>query len=152
MSRIEHFQAGSYDSGMVRTFLAVASSAYPQEVGSPDFDVWPDKVAARAECFCVRSSNGAVCAALFAYLNAFQTRVAYIPFICALPECEKGMAYRLHESMLKRAREVGMQKVRLEVLKTNVHAMEFYGRQGYVVVEKRPERNRMLMEFQVASF
>lgn len=146
MISIERALPGTISEEIVRQFLREASAAYPEAVGEPDMVDWPIKLASRADCFCLRRKDGSLAAALFAYLNDTQSHIGFIPFICALPECEKGAAYRLHEAYKDQARELGMCTLRLEVVKSNVHAYRFYLRQGYVVVEDRVERNRLLME------
>ena len=146
MISIERVLPGTVPAGIVRQFLREAFAAYPEAVGELDLVDWPEKLASRAECFCLRREDGTLSAALFAYLNDMLTRVGFIPFICTLPGCEKEVAYKMHEAYVVRARKLGMHTLRLEVVKSNYHAHRFYLRQGYVVTEDRADRNRFLME------
>lgn len=146
---ISHFSAGRIEPQVIAGFLRESAVAYPAEVGNPDLASWPEKLAANADVFCVARANGTLYAALFAYLNDTTTHLGYITFTCALPGCEKGTAYQLHNAFLTEARRRGMVKVRLEVVKTNAHAMGFYKRLGYVVIADHDDRNRWLMEMPV---
>jgi len=148
---IEHIPAGGLSADIVRNFLAESAAAYPQEVGSPDLVEWPSKLARFADCFCTRRLDGSLSAALFSYLNNSDTHVGYIPFLCSLPECEKGIAYELHNAYIDCALRVDMIVSRLEVVKSNSHAYQFYLRQGYVVVEDRCDRGRLLMSKEIGK-
>lgn len=150
MISIERALPGTISEEIVRQFLQEASVAYPEAVGEPNLVDWPAKLASRAECFCLRRKDGSLAAALFVYLNDTQSHIGFIPFICALPECEKGAAYRLHEVCKVQACKLGMRTLRLEVVKSNVHAYQFYLRQGYLVVDDRADRNRFLMEMSLS--
>lgn len=144
-----HYSAGQIRLQTVVRFLQESALAYPTEVGSTDLVAWPEKLATYADVFGVVRADGSLSAALFAYLNDTTTHVGYITFVCSLPECEKGTAYRLYNEFLRAAGSCGMTKFRLEVLKTNAHAQNFYKRLGYVVVADHDDRNRWLMEMPV---
>ncbi len=146
---ISHFGAGRMDVQVISRFLRESAAAYPAEVGDPDLAAWPEKLAAYADVFGVVRADGSLSAALFAYLNDTATHVGYVTFVCSLPESEKGTAYRLHNEFLRAAGNCGMTKARLEVVKTNAHALSFYKRLGYVVIADHDDRNRWLMEMPV---
>lgn len=129
----------------ISRFLSESANAYPIAVGSPEMVEWPVKLASYADAFCTRRPDGSLSAALFAYLNT-ETCVGYIPFLCTLPECEKGTGYRLHEQYRQSALNLGIKALRLEVIQSNSHAIEFYKRQGYAIAGNRADRNRYLME------
>ena len=146
---ISHIRAGNMEAQVISRFLRESAAAYPAEAGNPDLVAWPEKLASHADVFGVVRSDGSLSAALFAYLNDTTTHVGYITFVCSLPECEKGTAYRLHNEFLLTAGNCGMAKARLEVVKTNAHALSFYKRLGYVVIADHDDRNRWLMEMPV---
>lgn len=151
---IRHFNPEELMVQTVSRFLSESATAYPNEIGSPDLVEWPVKLASHADVFCMQRPDGSLSAALFAYLNP-ETHIGYIPFFCVLPDPQlstlnphrpKGLAYRLHESYRESATQRGMTTLRLEVLQSNTHAINFYTRQGYTIAENRIERNRCLME------
>jgi len=146
---IRHYVPGGMMPQVISHFLSESRNWFPAEVGEFDLTAWPSKLAANADSFCVCRNDGSLSAALFAYLNT-ETHVGYVPFICVLPECEKGTGHCLHEFYRHVALQHGMTTLHLEVLKTNAHAISFYQRQGYTIVEDRDDRGRWLMELSLA--
>lgn len=116
------------------------------EIGNTDLDEWPQKLNQYAEAFCYLDENGLITASLFFYCNDFQSRQAYVTFICSLPYAPKGTAYELHKRYIEYSHNQGMLFSRLEVLKSNTHARAFYNRQGYCVVEDHDTKLLLQLE------
>ena len=74
---------------------------------------------------------------VWGYCNDFINHVAYISYIAKEKNAPKGLGYELHEAFRWFVKGRGMERMRLEVLKTNLHAQEFYRRIGYAQIEER---------------
>ena len=148
---VQHYNAGQLLPEEIRTFLLESVQTYPSELGPVDLENWPIKLAKYSDCFCVRSSTTKMIAALFAYLNDTTFHQGFIPLICTLPYNEKRTGYLLHLSCLDVALKRGIESIGLEVLKTNTHAIAFYKRAGYQIVEDREDRNRWLMKLSITE-
>lgn len=80
------------------------------------------------------------CGIVAGYCNDRKTKIAYLSYIGKVKESVHGLGVLLFSKFLEHAYLVGMEKVRLEVSKTNIHAYEFYLRLGCVEVEDRGEK------------
>ena len=132
---IHQFKPREVGKARIVEFLTKCSNAYPLEIGNTELDQWPQKIDQYAEAFCYLDENGIITAALFFYCNDLQSKQAYVTFICSLPGTPQGTAYELHKRYIEYSRNQGMLFSRLEVLKSNTHALAFYNRQGYCEVE-----------------
>lgn len=69
------------------------------------------------------------------YCNDSHSGTAFISNVSVLPDWgSKGIATRLLESALEQARLAGMQEIRLEVDRGNVHAIGLYRKAGYAAL------------------
>ena len=110
-----------------------------------DFDPveWPKKLSLKAEALLIPDG------CLFGYCNDLANRYAFISYIGHLKSCPKGSGRKLHNAFAELSRSRGMKSIRLEVLKDNLHAREFYGKLGYVVIEDHGDK--LLMELLLNS-
>ena len=99
---------------------------------------WSKKLSSNAEALLIPDG------CLFGYCNDFSGRCGFISYIGHLKSCPKGSGRRLHNAFVELSRSRGMRGIRLEVLKDNFHAREFYDRIGYVVIEDHGDK--LLME------
>lgn len=107
-----------------------------------------EKLAKFGEClFAVDTATGEVIGGVFGYCNNIQDKVAYISFIGRVRAAPKGTGLLLHQSFAELARSRGMERIRLEVSKANVHARDFYHRLGYVQIEDHSIKS--LLEMQI---
>ena len=99
---------------------------------------WPKKLSAKAEALLIPDG------CLFGYCNDISGQCGFISYIGHLKSCPKGSGRKLHNAFVALSRSRGMKSIRLEVLKDNLNAREFYSRLGYVVIEDHGDK--LLME------
>ena len=104
---------------------------------------WPKKLSLKAEALLIPDG------CLFGYCNDSANRHGFISYIGHLKSCPKGSGRKLHNAFVELSRSRGMKSIRLEVLKNNHHAREFYGKLGYVVIEDHGDK--LLMELPLNS-
>ena len=95
-----------------------------------DPDAYAKRLSSRTEAI-ASIQNGEIEGAVFGYCNDLSSRVGFISYIARVRESEKHTAYRLHEAFAWFCKGRCMDKLRLEVLRSNVHAQHFYDRLGY---------------------
>lgn len=110
-----------------------------------DFDPeeWPKKLSSKAEALLIPDG------CLFGYCNDFANRYGFISYIGHLKSCPKGSGRKLHNAFVELSRSRGMKSIRLEVLKDNLHAREFYGKLGYTEIEDHGDK--LLMELSLIT-
>ena len=121
--------------------LGIHNEYFPGKPHDYDPDEWPRKLSQKAEAILVPGG------CLFGYCNDFLGRNSFISYIGHKKSCVRGAGKILHDEFLRLSRDRGMKSVRLEVLKDNYHAREFYDRLGYVVVGE--SRDKLLMELKL---
>lgn len=86
-----------------------------------------------ADAFLAKSGEDIV-GGVFGYCNDDAGKTSFISYIAHRQNAEKGLGTRLHEHFERLAARRGMLRIRLEVRKRNLHALAFYQRIGYSVV------------------
>lgn len=132
-------------AGVVRRFLERIHAEYtPTADYEFDLEQYSHRLASLASGFAIVSTDGEWQGAVLGYVNDCETRRGYISYIGKCKDGERCAAFRLHEAFKELSRERGMNVLRLEVLKSNAHARQFYARLGYLPIEDRGVR--LLME------
>ena len=68
------------------------------------------------------------------YANDYKSKIAYLTQIAILPEYQGcGIGKLLLDECIKNAVNRGMDKIRLEVLDTNIQAISFYQRNAFIL-------------------
>ena len=142
---IEFHHPGDLNRDEIKLFLQEAIIHYPYLFDPNYLDAWSDKLSKYARCVCMRDGSAIQSVCLY-YCNE-QTQAAYITLIVALPGAAKGSGYELFRRCFDDAKRSGMEKIRLEVLKSNMHAQRFYLRQGLVFAGEHDDK--LLMEMNI---
>lgn len=122
---------------MIKVFQAKVHLQYaPGEPLNYEPDAYAVKLSNCAEAIVCRTAGDFV-GGVWGYCNDLESRVAYISYIAKEKDAPKGLGCELHEAFRWFAIGRGMERVRLEVLKSNVHAQRFYDKLGYVCIEER---------------
>lgn len=147
---ITFISPSNMSEGVVRRFLERIHAEYtPTAEYGFDLEQYSHRLASLASGFAIVSTNGEWQGAVLGYVNDCETRRGYISYIGKCKDCERRAAFRLHEAFKDLARERGMNVLRLEVLKSNAHARQFYARLGYLPIEDRGVR--LLMELKIGA-
>ncbi len=81
------------------------------------------------------------------YSNDSVSKTGYLSQLAIKPDClVKGAGYNLLKLFEKVSCENGMEKLKLEVYDSNVHAINFYKKNGYKVVEKASDKSSYMMK------
>lgn len=118
----------------VDNFLISCENKYSEIVHFSERVSYAKKLANFADGVVAIESNEWV-GACIGYFNNYETKQAYISFICNLDDKNKGLGFILHQKFCERAIENGMESIALEVLKVNERALKFYRRLGYEIIE-----------------
>ena len=139
-----HHAPGTYPSDRIEAFLRMVHGEYANgRAFRYDPQTYAEKIGTLAEVI-VAESAGNIVGGLFGYCNDSETKTAYISYIGRTKNSEKGLGTRMHALFEDEARNMGMERIRLEVRKGNVHARDFYQRLGYVIYEEL--ENSLLLE------
>ena len=142
--------SGGMSEKRIRRFLEKIHAEYtPTAEYEFDLEQYPRRLAMLASGFAIELPDGEWSGAVLGYVNDRETRRGYISYIGRCKDCERHAAFRLHEAFKELAQERGMSVLRLEVLKVNAHARQFYARLGYLPIEDRGER--LLMELKIEA-
>lgn len=83
--------------------------------------------------------------ALVVFYENKEERFLYIPhFVVRAPFRHKGVGHTCIKYLLEKTKSEGFETLRLEVLKTNANAIQFYHKEGFVLKEER--ENTYLLE------
>ena len=141
---VRHCFPQELSEDFIRTLI---TEIHHEHFGEKPYDYdpveWPRKLAQRAEALLVPGG------CLFGYCNDFINRYSFIAYIGHLKSSPKGAGRKLHEEFVRLSRARGMRCIRLEVLKDNYHAREFYDKLGYVLIEEHD--NKLLMELRLTD-
>ena len=145
--RIKHYSPAEVSPIRIREFLLAIHEDY--HAGEPcDYDPVPysEKLAQFADCYFAVDceSDSVVHGGVLGYCNDLKSRVAYISFIGRLKSAGAGLGSQLIQRFIDLARERGMNRIRLEVAKSNERARGFYDKFGFMFVEDRGVK--LLME------
>ena len=142
---VDFYLPGELSRNDIKLFLQEAIVHYPYLFERDYLDAWSDKLSKYAHCACIKTGQAIVAACLY-YCNE-QTQVAYITLIAVLPGSIRGSGYEVFHRCLLDSKNLGMKKMRLEVLKSNFHAQRFYLRQGFVFSGEHD--NKLMMEMNI---
>lgn len=99
-----------------------------------------------AELLILRGKEDIVGISAF-YANNLQDRTAYLSFIAIMPDIVGlGLGRKLLDESEKRAMALGMGKMELEVLKNNLHAIDFYKKMGYTDYGKSSDHSKYMVK------
>ena len=136
--KLRYFHPTMLSAERIKQFLAKIHAQYTP--GGP-LDYEPDAYAAKLSNYAeaIVSSFNAVdfAGGVWGYCNDLTSRIAYISYIAKTKDAPQGLGFQMHEAFRWFAIGRGMERVRLEVLRKNVHAQEFYDRLGYACIEER---------------
>lgn len=144
---MRRYSPGEVSSKEIRVFLDAVHDDY--HAGEPcDYDPIPysEKLARFADCFFAvdRESVSVFQGGVLGYCNDMENRIAYISFIGRLKSAGAGLGSQLIRRFINLARERGMNRIRLEVAKSNDRARGFYDKFGFKSIEDRGVK--LLME------
>ena len=145
--RIKHYSPAEISPIRIREFLSAIHEDY--HAGVPcDYDPVPysEKLARFADCYFAvdHESDSVFQGGVLGYCNDLKSRVAYISFIGRLKSAGAGLGSQLIQRFIDLARERGMNRIRLEVAKSNERARGFYDKFGFKSIEDRGVK--LLME------
>ena len=138
MDLVQHCEVGTLSVNLLKRYLLRMHDEYRSghKMGF-DVDKYSLKLSSLAEGFVVFSAAGEIQAGIWGYMNDVLTKKAYISYIGKLKESGGGLAARLHGEFVEHARKAGMVEIELQVRKENSHAIGFYQRLGYHMVDER---------------
>lgn len=140
---VEQYLPGELNSSDIKFFLLEIHHYYPYLFDLAYVDEWSEKLSKFAYCACIKKDNLIQSACLY-YCNQ-QTKIAYITLIAVSPDAVHGSGYELFSVCHHDAQKNGMEKLQLEVLKSNSHAYCFYLRQGFSCVAVHDDKLMMEM-------
>lgn len=80
------------------------------------------------------------------YANDKKSKTAYLTQIAVLPEYQgSGVGFLLLDDCIKKAKQQGMKRIRLEVMDTNIQAICFYTRNAFIYEGKSDNSNFIYM-------
>ena len=114
---------------------------------SIDIDKMADKWSKYAKFFTLHNEDKELVALVVFYENK-EERFLYIPhLVVRAPFRHKRVGHKSIEYLLEAKKTEGYKSLRLEVLKTNANAIQFYHREGFVSKEER--ENTYLLEKEI---
>lgn len=136
--RLHHYYPATLSAEMIKAFQSKIHSQYtPDEPLNYEPDAYAAKLAACAEAIVSGHDAADFSGGVWGYCNDLASRIAYISYIAKTKDSPKGLGFQMHEAFRWFAIGRGMERIRLEVLKSNFHAQGFYKRLGYVIFEER---------------
>lgn len=128
--------AGSGGAGageLARLLRACDADFVPPLSARVDIDAYAAKLAAQALLVQARDDDGALAGLVAIYCNDHDTGIAYISNVCVAPaHTRRGIAGRLLDQALARARAAGMRGARLTVHANNAGALALYRKHGFM--------------------
>ena len=150
---IDRRMPGELSSACILRFLSrVHEEYFPNLELEYGLAAYSEKLSSKANAV-VAYKNGLedeLLGGAFGYCNNLESCEAYLSFFGKVQDSPKGLATRLHREFCVMAQEAGMRTIALEVRKTNLHAIDFYNKAGYVLRADHGARN--LMSMQIPSF
>ncbi len=117
----------------------------PLSVCGIDIEKYAEKLFCNAQIVTARKNEQIVGLAAF-YANDYEKRVGFLSFIAVCEELKgQGIGKKILSEVEKKAVVCGMEKVGLEVFKTNCYAIQFYKKMGYSESDFESE-NSLYME------
>lgn len=136
--QLSYYPPTTFPAEMIKRFQARIHAQYsPDEPLNYEPEAYAVKLAACAEAIVCGHNVVDFSGGVWGYCNDLTSRIAYISYIAKTKDAPKGLGFQMHEAFRWFALGRGMERVRLEVLKTNVHAQKFYDKLGYSRVEER---------------
>ena len=123
------------DARKLHVMLQCDDAFQPPVAEKPDFQEICQKIARYAVFLVAEESTSREPVGYAAmYANDLTSRTAYITLIC-VRECAQGkhVGSMLLKECFSRARQNGMEQIRLEVLDNNANAIRFYQHHGFVM-------------------
>lgn len=106
---------------------------------SIDIDKMAEKWSKYAKFLTLHNEDNELVALVVFYENK-EERFLYIPhFVVRAPFRHKGLGHACIEHLLEAEKADGYNALRLEVLKTNDNAIQFYKREGFGMMEERED-------------
>lgn len=145
MMMLHHYPLGTLSPERIKTFQAKIHAQYtPGSQLNYDPTTYAAKLANCADAIVLGFGTADFLGGVWGYCNDLTSRIAYISYIAKTKDAPQGLGFQMHEAFCWFAIGRGMERVRLEVLKSNLHAQGFYSRLGYVILEER--ENSYLLE------
>lgn len=143
MYRVIHFDSGHCKPETILEVLRRVHNEYWGGVFKYDPYQFAEKLAKFGDCFLLARETGeGACdyfGGAFGYINDYVSRIAYVSFL-GVSIGRNGLGGLLHDAFCQFAIQRGFSNVRLEVSKTNVIAVNFYRKNGYVPIEDRGQK------------
>ena len=140
---------GELSSACILRFLSrVHKEYFPNLDLEYDLVAYSEKLASKANAI-VAYANGLedeLLGGAFGYCNDLASQDAYLSFFGKVLDSPKGLATMLHREFCIMAQEAGMRTIALEVRKTNLHAIAFYNKAGYMLRADHGAKNLMSMQ------
>ena len=138
---IFHYDKQKIAYDKLKAFLIACHNCYSYLFDLSILDLWVDKIFQNAYCIC-EIDGDTICSACFFYTNteegfAFITLIARLPGISTIP------GHMLIHECIEQVKRSGISTIKLEVLRTNVKAKNFYFRQGFQIDEERTNSDIM---------
>ena len=146
---IDRCQPGKLSPEQIQIFITrVHDEYFPDLTLEYDVEEYSKKLSKLASAVVAYKSgvDDVILGGAFGYCNNLENKEAYLSFFAKVKGAPKGLASMLHADFLTMAYNCGMRTIALEVRKTNVHAMEFYSRIGYVIRGDHDKKHLMGME------
>ena len=125
----------------LKDFLIACHNSYSYLFDLSILDSWVDKIFQNAYCIC-EIDGDTICSACFFYTNR-EEDFAFITLIARLPGISTTPGHVLIRECIEQVKRSGVSTIKLEVLRTNMKAKNFYLRQGFQIDEMRTNSDIM---------
>ena len=146
---IDRRMPGELSPACILRFLSrVHEEYFPNLALEYDLVTYSEKLSSKANAIVAYKNRfeDELLGGAFGYCNNLENREAYLSFFGKVLVSPKGLATMLHREFCIMAQEAGMRTIALEVRKTNLHAIEFYNKAGYMLCADHGTRNLMSMQ------
>lgn len=125
------------DAEEIHMIMDICDSAFEKSIiNRDDFDELSSKIY-NYSYFLTAKSNDKIAGYAAVYANNMNTCIAYLTLIGVRPEFQnRRIGALLLSECEKKAKECGMEKLKLEVRNANSGAIRFYNRHGYHIIGK----------------